>query len=131
MESRLNSCNALLYGMSHCNLLKLQHIQNIVTRVIIMAVPRRMHIDDLLTKLHWLLVKYKVNFKIVTLMFKTLSHGQLKYLSELLHPKLCSRATRSADQRLIQVQRSQIDTFISVPNLHSNNMEQSTAHNHL
>ena len=38
-----------------------------------MEVPMRMHAYDQLNKLHWLPVKYRVNFKIATLVFKTMN----------------------------------------------------------
>ena len=53
VETRL--LQPLLYDMSHCNLLKLQSVQNTVARVV-MGVPRRTHADDLLRKLPWFLV---------------------------------------------------------------------------
>ena len=53
-------------------MLKLNLKQNTVAHVI-MEVPGRMHADDVVRKLQWLPLKYRMNFKIATLMFKAKS----------------------------------------------------------
>ena len=107
---RLDYCNALLYGISQSNMTKLQCIQNTVARNT-MEAPRRTHAVDLPKELHWLSVTYRVEFKIATFVYKSMSPKQPKYLSELLHQKECSRLTRSADQQLLQVPRSRTEIF--------------------
>ena len=57
--SRLDYCNALLYGISQSNMTKLQRIQNTVARITVEA-PRMTRAVDLLKELHWLPVKYRV-----------------------------------------------------------------------
>ena len=108
--SRLDYCNALLYAISQCNMAKLLSIQNTVSRIN-MEAPRRTQAVDLLKDLHWLLVKYRVEFKIATFMYKSMNLKEPKYLSELLHQKECSRSRRSADQQLLQVPRSRTEIF--------------------
>ena len=78
-------------------------MQNTVARIVKM-VTSRIHADDPLKMHHWLLVEYSVDFKIATLVFTTISFGQPNY-------KLCSRATRSADQQLLQVPTSRTNTI--------------------
>ena len=92
------------------NMTKLQRIQNTVARIT-MEAPRRTHAVDLLKELHWPPVKYRVEFKIATFVYKSMSLKERKYLSELLHQKECSRSTRSADQQLLQVPRSRTEIF--------------------
>ena len=108
--SKLDYCNALLYGISQSNMTKLQRIQNTAARIT-MEAPRRTHAVDLLKELHWLPVKYRVEFKIATFLYKSMSLKEPKYLSEFLYQKECSRSTRSADQQLLQVPRSGTEIF--------------------
>ena len=56
VSSRLDYCNALLYGLSSCQLNRLQLIQNSDARLVLQAKPRD-HVTPLLKQLHWLPVK--------------------------------------------------------------------------
>ena len=47
-----------------------------------MKAPRRTHAVDLLKELHWLPVKYRVEFKIATFVYKPMNLKEPKYLSE-------------------------------------------------
>ena len=84
--SRLDYCNALLHGISQSNMTKLQLIQNTKARIT-MEDPRRTHAVDLLKELHSHPVTYRVEFKIVTFVYKSMSLKEPKYLSDLLHQK--------------------------------------------
>jgi len=67
ISSRLDYCNALLYGVSD----GLQSVQNAVARLVTGA--RRLdHITPILRRLHWLLVRQRVTFKIAVLVFHSL-----------------------------------------------------------
>ena len=52
---------------------KLQRMQNSVARLVYTA-PRFCHITPLLTKLHWLNIKHRIDFKIILIMYKAI-HG--------------------------------------------------------
>ena len=111
--------------MSHWNRLKLQRTQNSVTRVVL-EVPERTHADDLLRKLHWLLVKYTVDFKIAA---RVQDDEPRSAEVPIFQKERFSRATRSADQLLLQVPRDLglRDVRQSFPNLYTNDMEHFTA----
>jgi hypothetical protein len=59
VNSRLDYCNALLYGLPNCLIPKLQHVQN-AAAILIFEAPRYCHITPLLTELHWLNVKHRL-----------------------------------------------------------------------
>ncbi len=67
------NCNALLIGVSKSSLNKLQYLQNSAARILNGARVGD-HITPVLETLHWLPVKYRVDFFILVLTYKAL-HG--------------------------------------------------------
>ncbi len=67
---------------------------------------KKEHITPILASLHWLAVHFRVHFKILLFVFKSLNGLAPPYLSELLHPYAPARCLRSADQLLLEVPRS-------------------------
>ena len=63
--SRLEYCNSLLAGTSVSNLARLQIVQNTLARVVTEK-SRFCHITPVLSELHWLPVRHRINFKIAT-----------------------------------------------------------------
>ena len=51
------------------------------------VIPKFTHITPVLWELHWLPVKFRVEFKIALLVFKTLNGLAPQYLSQLLFAK--------------------------------------------
>ena len=66
-----------------------------------------------LIALHWLPIKYRVEFKIVLLVYKVLNNMAPIYISELLIPKpSCERWTlRSDDQGLLHIPKTNCKTL--------------------
>ena len=80
ISGRLDYCNSLLYGMTDSLFQRLQSVLNAAARLITRT-GRCKHITPVLRELHWLLVRRRVDFKLVTFMYKTL-HGRIpRYLS--------------------------------------------------
>jgi len=73
ISSHLDYCNSVLYGVTDNLLQRLQSVQNAAARLIT-RMGRREHISPVLQELHWLPVRRRVDFKLATLMFKSLPY---------------------------------------------------------
>ena len=100
VTSRLDYCNSLLYGIADKNINRLQRVQNCLARVVTRSPPRTRS-APLLHKLHWLPIKFRVQFKINLLTFKTLSTAQPAYLYDLLSISQPSRTLRKNKGKLL------------------------------
>ena len=103
--SRLDYCNSLLANTSKELIHPLQKCQNNAARLI-MRVKKRDHITPLLKQLHWLPVRYRINYKIITFCFKVLNGLAPKYFQ--IDGHFCiyapTRALRSANDKTIFVE---------------------------
>ena len=96
VNSRLDYCNSLFLSLTDFELRRLQNsVCRVVTRSSIFS-----HITHQLTKLHWLPVRYRVQFKIGLITYKILNQGQPVYLRELIHPYTSFRNTRRSTPKL-------------------------------
>ena len=93
VSSRLDYCNSLFLSLTGFELRRLQLVQNSLCRVVTRS-SKYSHITPQLKKLHWVQVKYRVQFKIGLITYKILNQGQPVYLRELIHPQTSSRNTR-------------------------------------
>ena len=71
ISSRLDYCNALLFGLPKYQLDRLQKVQNAAARVIF-QIPKFEHITPALIDLHWLPVTFRVQFKLLLFVYKSL-----------------------------------------------------------
>ncbi len=94
MTSRLDYCNALLGGCSARLINKLQLVQNAAARVLTRT-RKYEHISPVLSTLHWLPIKHRIDFKILLMTYKALNGLAPQYLSELLSHYSPSRPLRS------------------------------------
>ncbi len=94
MTSRLDYCNALLGGCSARLINKLQMVQNAAARVLTRT-RKYEHISPVLSTLHWLPTKHRIDFKILLMTYKALNGLAPQYLSELLSHYSPSRPLRS------------------------------------
>ena len=83
ISSRLDYCNALLYGLPESQIAKLQRVQNACARLV-SNTSKFSHITPVLFKLHWLPIRQRIAFKILLLTYKALNGQAPDYLSELV-----------------------------------------------
>ncbi len=69
---------------------------------------KRDHISPILASLHWLPVKFRIDFKIAVFVYK--AGLAPKYISDLLIPYSPQRALRSSNQLLLTVLRCRCKT---------------------
>lgn len=83
IHSRLDYCNSLFLNLPSTQLNRLQLLLNSTARVITKT-PKFSHISPVLKSLHWLKVNQRIEYKIISLTYKTLQSQQPKYLRSLL-----------------------------------------------
>ena len=107
--SRIDYCNALLFGTTDKVLDRLQRVQNNLARVVNNISIRQLHKSgrsshDLLRDLHWLPIRSRIDFKIAVLCYKGHRLGQPTYIASLLTPYTTTRTLRStAQDQLVDV----------------------------
>ena len=79
ISCRLDYCNALLYGISDSLFKRLQSIRK-AAACFLTGASRRDHISPVLRSLHWLPVKQRVDYELVTLVCKSLRGQAPSYL---------------------------------------------------
>ena len=94
VHSKLDYCNSLYYMLPSTQLNKLQVIQNSLARAVT-KIPRFCHISPVLKSLHWLKIKQRIEYKIISLTYTALQHNSPSYLIHKLKLQ-SSRSTRSS-----------------------------------
>lgn len=107
VTTRLDYCNALYMGVSGSSITRLQLVQNAAARLLT-GTRKFEHISPVLASLHWLPVHFRIHFKILLFVFKSLNGLAPSYLSELLHPYVPRCSLRSADQLLLRVPKTRL-----------------------
>ena len=95
MFSKLDYCNALLFGASQKQIKRLQIVQNSAARLVFMK-RRSDSVTPLLRELHWLPVEMRIKFKACVLVYRCLEGTAPPYLSELIQPYSMPRMLRSS-----------------------------------
>ncbi len=84
ITSRLDYCSSLYCGSSKSLIDRLQLVQNAAARFLHNS-RKSTHITPILRILHWLPIKFRIDFKILLFVYKSLHDLAPIYLSELLH----------------------------------------------
>ena len=101
---RLDNCNSLFCSLSNEYIDKLQLIQNHAARLIFRA-KKKDHVTPLLVSLHWLPIKFRVEYKIAVICFKCINGLAPAYLKNIIEIYKPTRALRSAQDNLILKKR--------------------------
>ena len=112
ITSRLDYCNAILYGTSANKLKKLQLCLNTAARLV-SGTPRREHITPVLRQLHWLPVDKRIKFKILLITYKALTNKAPPYICQRLKSRseTCPRSLRSTSTSTLAVPSSRLKTY--------------------
>ena len=87
----LDYCNSILYNLPKNSILRLQRIQNQAARILTKT-PRRDHITEVLTDLHWLRIEERIVYKLLILTFKA-------FIDRIALLYLCEQQKRSTNTR--------------------------------
>ena len=113
ITSRLDYCNATFAGVADVTNRGIQKIQNNAARLILKK-SKRGHVTPLLKELHWLPVKYRIQYKLATLAFRHFDGTLLPYLSSAHNNFMYyqpSRSFRSSTERLLKIPKTNLKTF--------------------
>ena len=107
VHSCIDYCNVLLAGVTNINVKKLQRVQNYAARLVTRS-NRFTPSLYLLQNLHWLPVSYRIRFKILILVYKSLHNMAPLYLTEMFHYKQTSYRLRSQNHLILYVPKSKL-----------------------
>ena len=110
ITSKLDYCNALLYGLPASTVTPLQHVQNSAARVVA-DTRKRNHITPVLHELHGLRVKDRITLKILVLAYRALNRLAPGYIGDLIVPYVSARTFRSSSNNLLVVPPSKLRSF--------------------
>ena len=108
--ARLVYCNSLYMGQPQCVFDRLQRIMNAIARVIAGASCRN-RITPILKRLHWLPMKERSQFKILTLVFKSVNGTAPMYLNDIMKPYAPRRTLRSKSSNSLEIIRTKNKTI--------------------
>ena len=110
ITSRVDCCNALLYGVSQSLTDKLQWILNSADRILTLT-PKLTRMTPVCRELHWLPVSARVAYKIMILTCKALHGLAPQYPRSLLQWYQPGRALRSGHGTLLCVPKTRLRTY--------------------
>jgi hypothetical protein len=93
--SHLDYSNNILSGLPNNTLHQLQRVQNWAAKVVLKQ-NKYDSSKSALMALHWLPIKERIDFKVLTLVFKCIHKMAPAYLCSLLEPKIYTRTTRAS-----------------------------------
>ena len=110
VTSRLDYCNAVLYGLPASVTNKMQRLQNTCARMITRT-RRSDHITPVLIKLHWLPVRKRIEYKMLSHTYRAIHRRAPQYLCDMLSLYQPARALRSQSTVTLAVPRARTKTY--------------------
>ena len=110
ISSKLDFCNALLYGLSQSVIDRLQYVQNCAAQLVTRTWSSE-HITPVLRRLHWLPVRQWITYEIVLLMYKALNGMASKYIADLLQPYTPMKQLQSSSKNLLVTPKSHLKFY--------------------
>jgi exonuclease III len=95
VHSKLDYCNSLYYNLPAYQIDRIQLIQNCLARAVCRT-SKFSHITPTLRSLHWLKVRERIEYKILSLTYNALQYHQPLYLTECLEIQSITYNTRSS-----------------------------------
>jgi hypothetical protein len=97
VSSKLDCMNGLLYGLPDTLINKLKRVHYAAARIVSKC-DYSQPMTPILKKLHWLPIKYRIQYKIITMTWKCLHGKAPAYLADLLKPLKHDRDMKSNSQ---------------------------------
>ena len=94
IHSKVDYCNSLFLNLPRSQLDRLQLILNSAARAV-SKTPKFTHISPVLKSLHWLKIDQRIQYKVLSITYKTLQFHKPSYLHNLLHVQ-SNTSTRSS-----------------------------------
>ena len=93
--THLDYSNSILSGLPHKSIARMQRLQNWAAKVVLLR-DKYSSSENALIQLHWLPVKERIDYKILTIIFKCLNKMAPQYLSAKIKVKTYTRNTRAS-----------------------------------
>ena len=102
--SQIDYCNSLMNGLPVNLIKKLQRVQNTAARLVF-NLRKYDRITPAPVALHWLPVKYRIEFKTLLIVFKGLHDEAPTYIQKMITPSKSKRySIRSNEERVLKVE---------------------------